>query len=87
MSNLLLADDFVGLAETGSLSKFCYIIIANTGDFSQCEEMYNCSFFFKNGKVSSPQAHYHGGWVWGDEALPVLDSYCYLGIEFSSDGP
>ena len=27
-----------------------------------------------------------GKWVWGDESLPVLDSYCYLGVEFSSDG-
>ena len=24
--------------------------------------------------------------VWGDESLPILDSYCYLGVEFSSDG-
>ena len=23
---------------------------------------------------------------WGDESLPILVSYCYLGIEFSSDG-
>ena len=31
-----------------------------------------------------------GKWVWGDESLPnldsYLDSYCYLGVEFSSDG-
>ena len=27
-----------------------------------------------------------GGWVWGGESLPVLGSYCYLRIEFSSDG-
>ena len=26
------------------------------------------------------------GWVWSGEILAVLDSYCYLGIEFSSDG-
>ena len=26
-----------------------------------------------------------GGWFWGGESLPILDSYCYLGIEFSSD--
>ena len=24
--------------------------------------------------------------VWASESLPILDSYCYLGIEFSSDG-
>ena len=27
-----------------------------------------------------------GGWVWGGESLLVLNSYCCLGIEFSSDG-
>ena len=27
-----------------------------------------------------------GGWVWGGENLPIVDSYCYLRIEFSSDG-
>ena len=26
------------------------------------------------------------GWVWGGESFHVMDSYCYLGIEFSSDG-
>ena len=26
-----------------------------------------------------------GEWVWGGESLHVVDSYCYLGIEFSSD--
>ena len=35
--------------------------------------------FSKVGKVL-------GGWVWDGESLLVLDSYCYLGIEFSSDG-
>ena len=24
--------------------------------------------------------------VWGDESLPILDSYCYLGVEYSSVG-
>ena len=27
-----------------------------------------------------------GKWVWGDESLPVLNSYCFLGVEFSSAG-
>ena len=25
-------------------------------------------------------------WVWGNESRPLLDSYCYLVIKFSSDG-
>ena len=35
--------------------------------------------FSKVGKVS-------GGWVWSGESLPVLNSYGYLGMKFSSDG-
>ena len=33
----------------------------------------------KSGKIS-------GRWGWGQETLLILDSHCYLGIEFSSDG-
>ena len=40
--------------------------------------MCHCNIF-KTGRGS-------GKWVWGDESLPILDSYCYLGVEFSSDG-
>ena len=25
-------------------------------------------------------------WVWGSESLTIIDSYCYLGVEFSTDG-
>ena len=63
MSGLLFADDFVGIAETGSANvKKCAIV-----------------FFSKLGEVS-------GKCVWDDESLPVLNSYCYLGVEFSCDG-
>ena len=27
-----------------------------------------------------------GTWLWGHQDIPILDSYCYLGVEFSSDG-
>ena len=27
-----------------------------------------------------------GKWFWGNKELPVLDSYCYLRIIFSSNG-
>ena len=25
-------------------------------------------------------------WVWGNQNIPTLDSYCYLRVEFSSNG-
>ena len=41
--------------------------------------MCHCNINSKTGRGS-------GKWVWGDESLPILDSYCYLGVEFSTDG-
>ena len=38
-----------------------------------------CCKFSNVGKVS-------GGWVWNGENVLVLNSYCYLRIEFGSDG-
>ena len=36
--------------------------------------------------IFSKLGNLSGKWVWGHESLPVLDSYCYLGIEFSNNG-
>ena len=53
--------------------------------WNQCLETCRWSSF-KRGRLSSPQAYQPSGWVCCDESLPVLDSYCYLEIVFSSDG-
>ena len=75
LSSLPFADDFVGVAETGSaLQK----LIGITHNYSKgwCFEVNvkKCAVvgFFKVGKFSA-------GWVWGGEGLSVLDSNCYLG--------
>ena len=34
----------------------------------------------------SKLGNFEGKLVWGQESLAVLHSYCYLGVEFSSDG-
>ena len=36
--------------------------------------------------IFSKLANLSGKWVWCHESLPVLGSYCYLGIEFSNNG-
>ena len=82
MSGLLFADDFVGLAETGTALQ------------SLIDVVYNCSKrcrFEANVKKStvvifSQLENFWSKWVWGQESLPVLDSYCYLVIECSSNG-
>ena len=82
MSGLLFADDFVGIAETGSaLQSLVDIVYKYSKRWRFEANVKKCAvvIFSKLGKVS-------GKWVWGDESLPVLNSYCYLGVEFSSDG-
>ena len=81
MSGLLFADNCIGLAENiSALQK----LIGNMHNYSKRWFEVNvkkvcCCIFFTSRQIS-------GGCVWGCESLPVLDSYCYLGIEFSSNG-
>ena len=48
--------------------------------------MCHCSFFKNRRAFITPCPPARRTWVWSDKCHPVLDSYCYLGIEFSSDG-
>ena len=82
MSGLLFADNFLGLAETGPALQNMIDVVHNYSKRWRFEANIKKSavvIFFKSAALSS-------GWVWGQVSLPVLDSYCYLGIEFSSNG-
>ena len=82
LSGLLFADDFVGITETGRALQSLIDIVHNYSKRWRFEaNVKKCAIviFSKTGRGS-------GKWVWGDESLPILDSYCYLGVEFSSDG-
>ena len=82
MSDLLFANDFVELAETGQALqslidvghnyRICWHFEANV---KKCADV-----------ISSKLGNFSGKWVWGHDSLLVLDSYCYLGIEFSNNG-
>ena len=81
MSGHLFADDFVGIAETGSALQILIDIIHNYSKRWRFEaNVKKCAalVFSKTEKVS-------GRWVWSKKSLPVLDSYCYLEVEFNSD--
>ena len=81
-SCLLFANDFVGLANTESPLQELIHIIHNYSKHWHFEANVNkCAVV-----ISSKVGEVSGGWVGGGESLPVLDSYCYLWIEFSSDG-
>ena len=83
MSGLLFADDYVGLAETRRALQSLIDIVYNYSKRWRFEAILkkkcHCSIFKNRKRIS-------GKWVWGDESLPILDSYCYLGVQFSSDG-
>ena len=82
MSGLLFADDFVGIAETGQALQSLIDVVHNYSKRWRFEaNVKKCAVvvFSKTGTSS-------GKWVWGGESLPILESYCYLGVEFSSDG-
>ena len=76
----LLADDLVGVAETGSALQGVIDIVHN---YSKCRhfeaDVKKCAIviFPKVGKVLS-------GWVWGGGRLLVLDP-CFPRIEFDRD--
>ena len=78
MSGLLFADDFVGLAESGPVLQNLIDIVY---DYSKCwrfeANIKKCAVV-----VFSKLGNHSGKWVWGHESLPVLHSYCYLGVEF-----
>ena len=82
MCGLLFADDFVGLAETGTALQSLIDVVYNYSKHWCFEANVKKSAVV----IFSKLGNFLGKWVWGQESLPVLDSYCYLGIEFSSNG-
>ena len=75
MSGLLFANDFLGIAETGRALQCLIDTVHN----------YSKSWRFEaNVKkkraivIFSKTLRGSGKWVWGDESLPILDSYSYL---------
>ena len=81
IGGLLFVDDFVGMSDLSEIlqklidvvHKFCnrWRLKANV---SKCAVV-----VFSNSKVP-------GSWIWGEHTIPQASSYCYLGIDFTSDG-
>ena len=78
MSGLLFANDFVGLAESGPALQNLIDIVYDCSKRWRFEaNVKKCAVV-----VFSKLGNHSGKWVWGHESLPVLDSYCYFGVEF-----
>ena len=79
MSSLLFADDFVGIAETRSALQSLIDIVHNYSQYWWSETKLNkCVVIIFQKQEKGP-----GKWVWGEESLSILTSYCYLGVKFS----
>ena len=81
IGGLLFADDFVGITDSREklqklidvVHKYCnrWRLRANVG---KCAVM-----VFSRNSVG-------GSWMWGEHSIPLVSNYCYLGIDFASDG-
>ena len=74
---ILFADGFVGLTETGSALQRLLDVVYNYSNQWHFEVNVKKSAVVIVSKVGN----FLGKWVWGQESLSLLDSYCYLGIE------
>ena len=78
MSSFLFADNFVGIAETESALQILIDTVHNYNKHWRFEAtVKKCAAV-----VFSKTRKGLGRWVWRDERLPILDSYCYLAIKF-----
>ena len=81
IGGLLLSDDFVGMSDSRENSqqridvvhRFCNQLRLKA-NVSKCAVV-----VFSKSKVS-------GSWTWGEHTISQSSSYCYLGIDFTSDG-
>ena len=82
MPGLLFADDFVGVAESKSALQSMITIVYNySRRWSFKDNVKKCAVV-----VCSKLGDTSGKRFWGNEELPVLDSYCYLGMIFRNNG-
>ena len=45
-----------------------------------------CNWWRLKANVIKCQSKVPGTWTWGEHTIPQASSYCYLGIDFTSDG-
>ena len=81
IGGLLFADDFVGMSDSSeNLQKLIDVVHKFCNRWRLKANVSKCAVVvFSNSKVP-------GSWIWGEHTIPQASSYCYLGIDFTSDG-
>ena len=81
IGGLLFADDFVGMSDSReNLQKLIDVVHKFCNRWRLKANVSKCAVVvFSKSKVP-------GSWTWGEHTIPQASSYCYLGIDFTSDG-
>ena len=81
MGGMLFADDFVGVSESReSLQKLIDVV------YRYCNRWRLKANVGKSAVMVFSKDRVEGRWKWGEHELPKVSSYCYLGIDFASNG-
>ena len=85
MSGLMFADDFVGISETPEgLQKQIGKALEYTRKWRVTANVKKCAVVVCNEDRVNPVAF---KWKWGEDELPIVDQYTYLGVEISKGCP
>ena len=81
IGGMLFADDFVGVSDSKeSLQKLIDVV------YSYCSKWRLRANVIKRAVIIFSKDAVNGCWKWGENSLPKVSSYSYLGINFSSNG-
>ena len=81
MGGMLFFDDFVGVSESReSLQKLIDVV------YRYCNRWRLKANVGKSAVMVFSKDRVEGKWKWGEHELPKVSSYCYLGIDFASNG-
>ena len=81
MGGMLFADDFVGVSESReSLQKLIDVV------YRYCNRWRLKANVGKSTVMVFSKDRVEGRWKWGEHELPKVSNYCYLGIDFASNG-
>ena len=81
VGGMLFADDFVGIIDSKeSLQKLLDVV------YSYCSKWRLRTNVSKSAVMVFSKDAVNGCWKWGEYSLPIVYSYSYLGIDFSTNG-
>ena len=78
---MLFADDFVGISDSKESLRMLLDVV-----YSYCSKWRLRANMSKSAVMVFSKDAVNGCWKWGEYSLPIVSSYSYLSIDFSSNG-